>query len=958
MADMKPLKLTIENINSLRGRHTIDFTTGNLAGCGLFAIIGPTGSGKTTILDAITLALYGQASRYGAKSSPADVMTTNTASSEATLLFSLGDMTYEASWRLRRARGAADGALQPVEVMLKRIANDGSITVLAEQITRMKAEVDQILGINYDQFQRVALLPQGEFDRFLTAKDDERTQILEKLTGTAKYREIGEAIRKAFKQAAAGSKTLRDNISGLQIGLLAPDDLKAKTERLVALDVIVPKAKLEADELAVRAKLAEDYYRAIGLESRYAIDLTKAQEALKAHQPQVARLTRFRSLKSVFDAKRDKFGASDLLAKSESNHQSAALQAKQAALQASIARAQVLQYGHETVRTGLLAASGASEALGWKPFASISDAISAVQPIAAELNTIGTALPQVARSSADAESAWQLLWKQMNQVQSVVEAAGLEHEPVEHLDRERAAMAVERAYTSMLATLDDQVTRERRTVDALIQSVASLTKVAELEDRLEQGSECPLCRQTVNNVPRKGTSAAELEETKASLNTAQTELKRLESRIQKANDLMTKLSRETGMIATWLAATARAQLDSSKLDALFLAVNLNPAVRGLHGIDTQITALTHVLSYSAAEALLRRVQSDGRDSNEHGAAEQPAPAWLTMDEAFETYSGRLEDLTKAESAVTAAWGQVEQHKAAAKRAADTFDNQLIAHSVTDLAELDAIRLTDDECQSIESQRERLVSEESVLTGKLQEVRQSVATLKEIQPPLPVTRELVDALVADALATRQISNDLIAEQSSVARDVNNDDKVRGELAGLERQLAEQGVNEGRWKLLDDKFGGDKLTRLVQRIGMDALVGYANQRLQSFSNRYQLRGVDTDGLGILVVDRRNLDATRATSSLSGGEKFLTSLSLALGLSDIASRSARIDSLFIDEGFGTLDGETLETALSALQMLRTDTGRQVGIISHVGALQERLQARIVVQPNGDGTSRITVA
>ncbi|MFM7188968.1 MAG: AAA family ATPase [Armatimonadota bacterium] len=955
---MKPLKLIIENINSLRGRHTIDFTTGNLAGCGLFAIIGPTGSGKTTILDAITLALYGQACRYGGKSSPADVMTTNTASSEATLLFSSGDMTYEASWRLRRARGAADGALQPVEVMLKRIAKDGSITVLAEQITRMKAEVDHILGINYDQFQRVALLPQGEFDRFLTAKDDERTQILEKLTGTAKYREIGELIRKAFKQAAAGSKTLRDNISGLQIGLLAPDDLKAKTERLVALDVIVPKAKLEADELAARSKAAEDYFRAIGLEGSYVTDLTKAQESLKAHQPQVARLTRFRALKPVFDARRDQAGATMRLSTAEADHKSAVGTANQAVALAGITRSQVLHYGRETMRTGLLAASGAAEALGWKPLASISDAISVVQPIAAELNAIYTALPQVARSSADAESAWQLLWKQMNQVQSVVEAAGLDREPLEHSDRERAAMAIELAYTSMLATLDDQVTRERRTVDALIQSVASLTKVAELEDRLVQGSECPLCRQTVNIVPTKGTSDAELEETKASLTTAQTELKRLESRIQRANDLMTKLSRETGMIATWLTATARAQLDSSKLDALFLAVNLNPAVRGVDRIDTHIAAMTHVLSYSAAEALLRRVQSDGRDSNDVAAADQPAPAWTSMEKAFETYSRRVDDLTKAESAVNATWEQVQQHTAAAKLAADHLEKQQLAHSVQDLAELDAIILTDADCKAIETQRERLISDESVLTGKLQEVRQAIAALKAIQPPLPVTRELVDALVADAAAKRQVSNDAIAEQSSVARDVSNDANVRDQLAELERKLAEQTKDEGRWKLLDDKFGGDKLTRLVQRIGMDALLGYANQRLQSFSNRYQLRGVDTDGLGILVVDRRNLDATRATSSLSGGEKFLTSLSLALGLSDIASRSARIDSLFIDEGFGTLDAETLETALSALQLLRTDTGRQVGIISHVGALQERLQARIVVHPNGDGTSRLAVS
>jgi DNA repair protein SbcC/Rad50 len=205
--------------------------------------------------------------------------------------------------------------------------------------------------------------------------------------------------------------------------------------------------------------------------------------------------------------------------------------------------------------------------------------------------------------------------------------------------------------------------------------------------------------------------------------------------------------------------------------------------------------------------------------------------------------------------------------------------------------------------------------------------------------------------------RQASNDAIADQASVKGELKKDEDVQSKLLELERQRGEQKVSENRWELLDEKFGGDKLTRLVQRIGMDALIGYANQRLQSFSNRYQLRGVDTDGLEILVVDRRNLDATRATSSLSGGEKFLTSLSLALGLSDIASRSARIDSLFIDEGFGTLDAETLETALSALEMLRKDSGRQVGIISHVGALQERLQARIVVQPNGDGTSRLCV-
>jgi DNA repair exonuclease SbcCD ATPase subunit len=610
------------------------------------------------------------------------------------------------------------------------------------------------------------------------------------------------------------------------------------------------------------------------------------------------------------------------------------------------------------MRTGLLAASGAAEAIGWGPFSSISDAIAAIQPIATELNAIRVALPQAARSKSDADEAWQQLWKQMTQVQSVVEAAGLDREPVDQRDRETAAKAVERAYTSMLANLNDQVTRERRTVDAHMQSVASLSKVAELEERLVQGDDCPLCRQIVTNVPAKGTSATEQAETKALLTAAQAELKRLESRVQKAGVLQAGLSGANGLIGVWEAAVVRAAMDASTLDTSINAINLSPSIRDVSGIDGHLNTLTNVLSYSAAEALLRRVQADGRDANDVTAAEQATPVWTSMEKAVEVYSRHIDALTKAESAVSAAWDQVVQQLAGAKSATESYDSQLVAHAVVDPAELDSVFLTDAECKSIEAQRERLIGSEREVAGKLSEVRKTIAELEAVVPPLPATRELVDALRLNALATRQAADSAIAEQSSVGEALKKDANVRSQLLELERQLGEQVVSESRWKLLDEKFGGDKLTRLVQRIGMDALVGYANQRLQSFSNRYQLRGVDTDGLGILVVDRRNLDATRATSSLSGGEKFLTSLSLALGLSDIASRSARIDSLFIDEGFGTLDAETLETALSALQLLRTDSGRQVGIISHVGALQERLQARIVVQPNGDGTSRLSVS
>jgi len=619
-----------------------------------------------------------------------------------------------------------------------------------------------------------------------------------------------------------------------------------------------------------------------------------------------------------------------------------------------VTRAQVLRYGRESMRTGLLAASGAAEAIGWVPFPSISDAIKTIQPIAADLNAILVALPKVSRSKSDADQAWQQLWKQMTQVQSVVEAAGLDAEPVGQRERETAAKAVERAYTSILETLNDQITREGRTFYAHMQSVASLSKVAELEERLVEGNDCPLCRQVVSTVPAKGTSATELDGTNKLLMATQAELKSLESR---RDVLQAGLSGANGLIGVWEAAVIRAATDASTLDAPIKAVNLLASVRDVASIDGHLNTLTHVLTYSAADALLRRVEADGRDANYVVDAQQQLPGWASMEKAVEVYSRDSDALTEAKSDVSAAWNQVVQQTAGEKAASELFNAQLEANEVSDPAELDDVFLTDAQCKDIEAQHETLIGIERELDGKLSEVRKKITELKAVVPPLPATRELVDALVADAQAQRQASNDAIAAQASVKGELKKDENDRSQLLELEQQLGERVVSEDRWKLLDEKFGGDKLTRLVQRVGMDTLIGYANQRLQSFSNRYQLRGVDADGLGILVVDRRNLDATRATSSLSGGEKFLTSLSLALGLSDIASRSARIDSLFIDEGFGTLDAGTLETALSALQMLRKDSGRQVGIISHVGALQERLQARIVVQPNGDGTSSLYV-
>ena len=150
--------------------------------------------------------------------------------------------------------------------------------------------------------------------------------------------------------------------------------------------------------------------------------------------------------------------------------------------------------------------------------------------------------------------------------------------------------------------------------------------------------------------------------------------------------------------------------------------------------------------------------------------------------------------------------------------------------------------------------------------------------------------------------------------------------------------------------------EQVSRFAQSLTLAHLVNLANRHLQKLSDRYQLQKRQGACVEMDIVDRYQADAVRSLESLSGGETFLVSLALALGLSDLARRNHPIDSLFIDEGFGTLDADTLDTALAALETLQAG-GKTIGIISHVEALKERLTTQIQVRKNDSGNSTLAV-
>ncbi|MDX2111888.1 MAG: AAA family ATPase [Verrucomicrobiota bacterium] len=203
---MKILRMRLLNLNSLRGTTIIDFTKPPFTNSGLFAITGPTGAGKTTILDAITLALYGRVARYVGEKSPESVMSKHTGECSAEVEFACASGTYRSVWQLQRAHKRYSGAMQNPK---RRVIEVATETILTEKIEDSEQKIQELTGLNYDRFLRSVMLAQGEFALFLKSKSAERTELLQQVTGAAIYGDISRAAYERCDVADRAYELLR-----------------------------------------------------------------------------------------------------------------------------------------------------------------------------------------------------------------------------------------------------------------------------------------------------------------------------------------------------------------------------------------------------------------------------------------------------------------------------------------------------------------------------------------------------------------------------------------------------------------------------------------------------------------------------------------------------------------------------------------------------------------------------
>ena len=216
----------------------------------------------------------------------------------------------------------------------------------------------------------------------------------------------------------------------------------------------------------------------------------------------------------------------------------------------------------------------------------------------------------------------------------------------------------------------------------------------------------------------------------------------------------------------------------------------------------------------------------------------------------------------------------------------------------------------------------------------------------------------DALKLSSELERQ-KQTLTSQKEEVAIRIREDDQrlVTGQL--LKQELENQQKIWERWESINELIGsksGTKFRTFAQSLTLEALITYSNQHLQDFAKRYVLQRVPGSDLELQIIDRDMADDVRSVHSLSGGESFLVSLALALGLASLSSNKTQVESLFIDEGFGSLDPETLDIAIASLDTLQA-LGRKVGVISHVPILVERIGAKVVVEKLGGGRSGVRV-
>ena len=985
---MKILAIRGRNLASLEGDFEIDFTVEPLLSAGIFAISGPTGAGKSTLLDTMCLALFARTPRTDqakennvklqdvsneqlSQSDPRFLLRRGTSSGFAEVDFmALNGHRYRTRWSVARARDKENGRLQNPRLALYNLDKEEE-----EQGTRsdLQARIIDLIGLTFEQFTRSVLLAQNDFSTFLKAEQGEKASLLEKLTGTELYSAISRQIFERNARAKEAFDLIQTRIQGIE--LLTDEEENDLRTRLAGTEKElqrVEKAKAEQQALQEAVRSIEQQITIRQRQQKEAADkLVHATELLtvarheyeKGVEEQQQSEARFKSLQqeilqarkldiqldtAIRDLSHSEQQLKNVMLRkeeAEKKYQAAVLRRRQGAEEIARLTAWRERYKKkeriaEQLSALLLHLDAASATRS-----GMEAAVRSIETLRQEMAALNKQLSDLQQTSANKQQALKRAeadYRNLEEELKAVDAPALDKQ-IEKLRQEREQLLIEQARLEASGNIKD------------------------LRGRLQDGQPCPVCGSThhpfANQVPVAPVSALTLQlqdlTNKKETYVAHTRhLTRLQQQLlQLHKELADSEAACKEMAGKQQLAASRQEREEAivKEQSTLLTQSLSAADLLFGNSEWQKAWLQNPETFRKTltdfarqwhENTEKLHQLERQESAQKAECESLASFLPSLEKQAEE-SGQLHEKNRAAFSSL----QAERKKLLNGRSADSVEQEYIRRMEELKERLKKLSATQTEQSGIADQTRGIAD-------------QIAKDLTEASADLLRRKAALDKWTADYLDSsggeplEVILSRYTQEKTELAFRLRTQTENKAKVSGLQEELNVRRTESERWAKLNELAGsadGAKFRRIAQGYTLDILLNYANVQLRELTRRYRLERVP-ETLALQVIDRDMCDEVRTVHSLSGGESFLVSLALALGLSSLSSNRMRVESLFIDEGFGSLDAETLRVAMDALESLRTQ-GRKIGVISHVQEMTERIPVRVQVSRVGNGKSVVRI-
>ena len=1005
---MKILKIEFQNINSLKGSHEIDFSSAPFTASSLFAITGPTGSGKSTILDVISLALFNQVPRLGKISkseilNKGAILTRNQKEAWARITYESKSGVFASHWSISTNR---NDKLRDYEMQIFDLSTEKALDLRKSDVP---AKNEELIGLNYDQFIKSVLLAQGEFAQFLRAKKDERGELLEKITGTGIYRQLGIKAFQKKKEVSSEIEKEQQEIELHQKSLLEEDVQKALSKELSQKSQNCEPLEAEVKKLEQNIQLKKDIREQVSELEKVLRKKEVAKQSFEEFEKQHGlilqkhekiqlfgeELRNWQQLKTeIKGLENDISTINKRLGETEGNitgcldrirsfiKNEVQPESIERELQGFSVKVRKLQHQRDEKRSSYVNLQKEfNTEVREIPFQLNGDLDSSENKllelqgvIQEELEKLTPELSEI--DLQDPFSEKQRLRKQLEQARKAEQRS----EKIQNTFNELTKLQNEKSEIQpLLEKLPKELELAESNTATFKEKLEKLQLKKENENLrksmeehrvyLEAGQPCPLCgaldHPYAEDLPAQEDGLLEeIRQTEKLHAQKQQEMAGLQTSLNHYHRQYANLEKVEKAKTTELEVQKRAFRE--EFGKLYETEETNWSTLTSQ-YDRQITALEKyelenrkLKAVSAGLPLikdLRKVLLEGKEIKEQldqlytgtdidTDCRELQNSWVGFLHQRTALQNQKKDLEQRNISKIQHLHKLEEG----------LSPKVEKEGLNDILEALERLLPEHRAAELRKKKETLFQETARIESVEKTLRSQLQKLKQSEP-----ESTEEELTGDLNVKRQTLKNWREECEGLRRKLLNDEDIRKRIAKIEAGLAEKKQHIRRWELLNQLIGdstGKKFNDFAQDLSLSQLLKLANVRLKDLSDRYRIdKPIGEEDDSLVAIDEHMGGQRRSVKTLSGGETFILSLSMALALSDLASKNVEINSLFIDEGFGTLDPETLDQTLDTLEKLQAESSKTIGIISHVDSLKERIATQVKLKRNGQGYSSLEV-